>query len=322
MVSAFRPSALGEALSLMGERRGGRRLVPLAGGTDLMVRWKRSGGLAPALPCPVVFVGHLAELGDVRIEDGSRNAGGEGGAGRGARIRIGAACTFSFLLSHPAIPAPFKEIISRIASPAIRNRGTIGGNVCNASPAGDTLPYLYALDADALLQRSGGIRALPVRTLITGAGSTARQEDELLTSLEVPQAPFNVFFYRKVGARRANSCSKLSFLGLARVEGGVVADIRMCFGAVAPTVVRSPEIEESLKGREIREVREGIPRVVRSYEGLLKPIDDRRSVARYRMEISLRLLEHFLGFELRDGAAMQHNAVHNRAHGTLDEEQP
>jgi CO/xanthine dehydrogenase FAD-binding subunit len=316
MVNAFRPSTLGEALALMGERRGERRFVPLAGGTDLMVRWRRSAGLPPAFPHPVVFVGHLSELGGVEVEDGSLNAvkdsgnvGGEDGAGRGARIRIGAACTFASILTHPAIPAPFKEIVSRIASPAIRNRGTIGGNVCNASPAGDSLPYLYALDAVALLQRTEGSRTLPVRALVTGPGSTALDEDELLTSLEVPRVPFNVFFYRKVGARKANSCSKLSFLGLARVDGGAVADVRVCFGSVAPTVVRSREIEESLKGREVREIRESAPRVVRSYEGLLKPIEDRRSAARYRMEVSLRLLEHFLGFELQEEAATRHDTA-------------
>jgi len=292
MVSAFRPSALGEALALLAESRGERRAVPLAGGTDLMVKWRRAfgrpAGDEPVFPRPVVFVGHLKELGGVSVE--------------GARIRIGAACTFSSLLAHPAVPAPFKEIVSRIASPAIRNRGTVGGNVCNASPAGDTLPYLYALDAKAVLRRNGGIRELLVRELVTGPGETALTDDELLVSLDVPLAPFNVFFYRKVGARRANSCSKLSFLGLARVEGGAVEDIRVCFGAVAPVVVRSREIEESLRGREVGELREIVPRVVRSYGGLLRPIEDRRSAARYRMEVSLRLLERFLGYEVRGGA--------------------
>jgi CO/xanthine dehydrogenase FAD-binding subunit len=328
MVSAFRPSTLGEALSLLGGAKGERRLVPLAGGTDLMVKWRRAwgraAGIEPAFPCPVVFVGHLRELGGVSVEGASRNAGKDAGTARGSRMLIGAACTFSFLLAHPAVPAPFKEILSQIASPAIRNRGTIGGNVCNASPAGDAIPYLYALDAAAILRGSGGVRVLPVTALITGPGATARAHDELLVSLEVPLAPFNVFFYRKIGARRSNSCSKLSFLGLARVEGGVVADVRVCFGAVGPTVVRSPEIEESLKGKDVREVFERVPRIARSYGALLKPIEDKRSAASYRMEVSLRLLERFLGFELQGGEAQPPGAAPRRdtARGTSDEERP
>jgi CO/xanthine dehydrogenase FAD-binding subunit len=313
MVSAFKPSALGEALALLAENRGERRAVPLAGGTDLMVKRGRapgdaSGGEA-AFSRPVVFVGHLRELDGVSVEDGFPNDGsGRRGGPRGARMLIGAACTFSSLLAHPAVPDPFKEIVSHIASPAVRNRGTVGGNVCNASPAGDTLPYLYALDAKAVLGRSGGTRELPVRELVTGPGETARADDELLLSLDVPLAPFNVFFYRKVGARRANSCSKLSFLGLARVEGGAVEDVRVCFGAVAPVVVRSLEIEESLRGLEVGELPERVPRVVRSYRELLRPVDDRRSAARYRMEVSLRLLERFLGYELRGGVEPPHGA--------------
>jgi CO/xanthine dehydrogenase FAD-binding subunit len=140
---------------------------------------------------------------------------------------------------------------------------------------------------------------VPVSAFVTGPGSTSREENELLTALLVPAADYDVFWYRKVVARNANSCAKVSFLGLARAGEGVVEDIRLCFGAVAPTVVRLHGIEETLRGREAGEVRALVPQVLRDCARLLAPVDDRRSTASYRAWVSLRLLEHFLGVVLQ-----------------------
>jgi len=277
VVSAFRPDTLQEALAILHEHR----VIPFAGGTDLMVQRRRGSGLLPTFEYPVLFIGHLDELKEVRSGDG--------------KVRIGSVCPYSFLLGDERVPWSFKRVLIQIASPAIRNRGTVGGNIVNASPAGDTLPYLYAFDAEALVQKWDAQRLIHVRDLVTGPGQTALTPGELLTAVIIPQVPFNRFFYKKVGSRKANSCSKLSFLGIALVEDGVVLDVRMCFGAVAPTVVRDRKIEEELVGKEVGKMGDMIPGIVRTYESLIKPIEDQRCTIRYRKEISFRLLEHFLG---------------------------
>jgi xanthine dehydrogenase FAD-binding subunit len=273
---AYRPRSLEEAL----EVRRTRRVLPFAGGTDLMAAHRRGPGLLPDLPLPLLFLGQLVELTEIRPE-----AGG---------INIGAACTLASLLQHPAPPAPFKAALAEMASPALRNVATLGGNICNASPAGDTLPFLYAAGAELELAGGARKRRLPIGEFILGPGRTALAEDELLVSILVPELRFDAWLYRKVGTRRANALSKLSFLGLARRgEKGRIEDFRCAFGAVAATVVRSAGLEENLVGRSPAQVTALLPRLRAEVASLLSPIDDQRSTAAYRRAVALDLLEHF-----------------------------
>ena len=256
------------------------RAIPLAGGTDLMVSQRRWSGLSPLFAKPVLFIGHLEEI--KRVEPDIIN------------IKIGSACSLSSLLEHREIPEVLKIVISQMATPAIRNIGTLGGNICNASPAGDALPVLYALDASVVLQRKAEIRTLPIEKFITGPGETVLKDDELLKAIIIPKKSYNVGFYRKVGTRQANSLSKLSFQGLARIEEGKISDIRISFGAVALTVIRSREIEGILIEKSGKEIEKLIPEVSSLYSEVIKPIDDQRSNIRYRKTISLKLLRYFL----------------------------
>jgi len=280
MVRAYRPLNFQNALSIMQEIR----VTPLAGGTDLMVSRRRWSGLSPLFNEPVLFIGHLEEM--KKIESDTHD------------IRIGAGCSFSSILKNELVPEVLKIVLLHIASPAIRNRGTIGGNICNASPAGDTLPLLYALDASVIVERKGAARTLPIEKFIAGPGEVDLKADELLKEIIIPRKSFNIVFYRKVGTRRTNACSKLAFTGLAQTEWGKIVDIRISFGAVAPTIVRSREIEESLKEKTGKEIEKLVPAISRFYEGLLKPIDDQRSNINYRRIISLKLLRYFLQTEL------------------------
>jgi len=277
MVRAFRPESVNHALEIMSENQ----VIPLAGGTDLMVQRRAWSGLPPRFELPVLFIDHLEELQLLRKEE--------------EQLRICAGCTFTSLLEHEAVPWEFKIVIAQIACPQIRNRGTIGGNICNASPAGDTLPLLYAFDAELALVRKNDSRKLPIEEFLTGPGQTVLEKDEILKEIVIPVYSFNTFFYRKVGARRANSCSKLSFTGCARVDGNKITDIRMSFGAVAPTIVRSREIEARLRGKTGKELNKLIPEIIDLYAELIKPIEDQRCTIRYRKTISLKLLHHFLG---------------------------
>ncbi len=274
MVTAYHSRGLHEALRIREETGA----IPLAGGTDLMVAKRRRAGIPPRFNEPVVFIGGLTDLRVVRMDQGM--------------LRIGSAATFTDLLDDAVIPDIFKTVFLEIASPAVRNRATIGGNVCNASPAGDTLPLLYALDASVVLERVDGKRILPIDEFITGPGETVLQKKELLTEIRLPTVDLNIYFYRKIGTRRGYSCSKASFFGGARLTDGRLEDVRMTLGSVAPTVVRSKEAEKRMKNKN--ELAAIVPEIIAIYEKIITPIDDQRSTACYRKNVSLRLIRHFL----------------------------
>ena len=276
MVNGYRPQTLDEALKI----RANTGAIPLAGGTDLMVRHKNIPGALPGFEKPVVFISHLEEIRGVEAEDGI--------------VKIGAATPLAELENDERIPAILREAISNMAARNVRHIATIGGNVCNASPAGDTLVPLYALDAGVKLASVNGVRTLPVEDFITGPGQTALAPDEILTEIVVPTRSFTREYYRKVGTRKAMALSRVSFAALADVNGGVIEDIRFAFGAVAPTVVRSREIEKQFISRTVDEIKGDAPQWAQKFAPLLKPIDDQRASAQYRRKVAINLAVHFL----------------------------
>jgi xanthine dehydrogenase FAD-binding subunit len=276
MVKAYRPLSLEEALEIASERI----VTPLAGGTDLMVHHRSWAGLSPRFENPVLFIGHLEELKGLRRDR--------------AVLRIGASSTLSTLGENRDVPPLLRTSLQQIAGPSIRNRATIGGNVCNASPAADSVPALYVLNAQALLAQKEGRRTVSVQKLVQGPGKTCLAGEELLTHLLVPKEPFDVYFFRKVGTRAAYSCAKLSMAAAARTRGGRVQEFRLALGAVAPTVIRSAEAEKLVQGKSAQEMEELIPGVIDRYESLMSPISDQRSTASYRRISALRLVEYFL----------------------------
>jgi CO/xanthine dehydrogenase FAD-binding subunit len=265
MVEAYYPKTLREALEIRKERPA----IPYAGGTDLMVLKNHEG--------PFLFLGGVGELKGVRRE--------------GDRLVIGAAGTIAELLSEEMLPEVLRKAMQGIAAPAIRNLGTIGGNVCNASPAGAPLPVLYAMDAELVLESASKKETVRIEDFITGVKKTKLEGDQLLTQIVIP-AGESAYSYKKIGARRALAISKLSFAGLHRVENGVIKEIAVAFGAVGPTVLRSREAEEKIKGKQIAEP--DIEGILREYDGLIRPIDDQRSTALYRKRICLNLLREYL----------------------------
>lgn len=281
MVKVFMPQSLKEALRIRKEEKA----IPFAGGTDLMVKRGRLRGLAPYFEKPVLFLHRVKELMGVKFEEG--------------RVRIGALSTLSEILENRDIPLILKYAIAEIASPAIRNLATIGGNICNASPAGDTLPPLYVMNARVVLSSFTSEREMKIMDFIKGPGSTDLKEEELLKEIIIPVEFFNIVFYRKVGTRKANSLSKVSFAGVARLDDGIIKDIRISFGAVAPTPLRAPEIEEEIIGKNKVKIIAKIPDILEKYARIIRPIDDQRSTARYRKTISLKILEYFLKEEIK-----------------------
>jgi CO/xanthine dehydrogenase FAD-binding subunit len=268
--------SLNEALEILKHEEA----VALAGGTDLMVHSRTWSGMVPKFESPVMFIGHLDELRGVESDRDS--------------YIIGASSTLSSLLEYGELPDLLHRAVSAIAGPSIRNRATIGGNICNASPAADSLPALYVLDAEVVLSRAGGTRSLPIEEFINGPGTTCLKRDEILSRIRIPKKRFDVALFRKLGTRRAYSCAKVSLAGAASFEGERVNDVRLALGSVAPIIVRSRDAEAMLRGRTAPEIAGLLPGFLSSYDSLLCPIDDQRSTGVYRRKVSLRLVRHFI----------------------------
>jgi CO/xanthine dehydrogenase FAD-binding subunit len=276
MDEAYRPVSLDQALDMLDKERA----VPLAGGTDLMVRNRSWSGLAPRFERPVVFTGHLEELQEIRRE--------------GNFLSIGASATLSSILDDGNVPPLLRRAVASIAGPGIRNRATIGGNICNASPAADSLPALYVLNAEVVLSSLLGTRELPIGEFIRGPGETALEPGELLTAVRIPADRPPINFFKKVGTRAAYSCAKLSIAGTAAAAGGKAHDVRLALGAVAPAVVRFAEVENLMEGKKAAEIRALLSRILGLYNAVLDPIDDQRSTAAYRRKAAFRLILYFI----------------------------
>jgi xanthine dehydrogenase FAD-binding subunit len=277
MVEGFFPGTVPLAVEL----RSRYGAIPFAGGTDLMVRFRSWSGLPPSIAKPVIFLSAVPKLVEMTRSE--------------TRLSIGAGVTLSALLEEDSVPAVLKAAMARMASPGVRSRATIGGNLCNASPAADTVPPLVVLDALAVIAGKSGERTVPVASFATGPGKTILSDDEILVRIEIPLPPEGTeFSYRKVGTRRANALSKLSAVALWRIEGGRLADFRIAFGAVAPVVVRLPETEALLSGLGAREIGKILPEIIEAYERVIRPIDDQRSSAEYRKAVALNILESIL----------------------------
>jgi xanthine dehydrogenase FAD-binding subunit len=277
-ITAYRFDCLDETLSQLNKVN----CAIIAGGTDVMVMHKSRRGVPPKIPEPIIFIDHLSELKRVY-----RN---------GNDIHIGACSTYSELLNNPIIPIPLKKAIKTIAAPAIRNRGTLGGNICNASPAGDTLPLLYVYNAKVLLRSVNGERIVPISKFIEGVRRVHREPNEILTEIILPsvfEEGAHVVF-EKVGNRNADAIAKVGFAGYIRIKEIVIEDVRFAFGAVGPTMVRSIDIEKNLLGKTIPLADADISSVVTAFDKIIKPIDDQRSTAIYRKTVALNLLRYFL----------------------------
>ena len=266
--SLLDPKSLGDALKML---RDEGPLTPLAGCTDLYVSMN-FGTLKESR-----FL-NLWRLDALRAITAKRNV-----------LTIGALATHTDLIRSPLIrkQLPMLAAAAReIGGVQIQNRGTIGGNVANASPAGDTLPVLAAADAVVVLQSTEGVRRVPFTGFYTGYRQTVRRPNELIVAFEIPPVVGRQWF-RKVGTRAAQAISKV-------VIAGVVGNApRVAIGSVAPTVIRLPKTEEAIaRGDAI----DAAQRVLMSE---IAPIDDIRSTADYRRRVAANLLARMLARDRR-----------------------
>lgn len=280
-ITAYRFERLDQTLSQLNRED----CAIIAGGTDVMVLHKSRRGVPPKIPKPIVFIDHLSELKQVYQHHKD--------------LHIGACCTYSELLENPLIPFALKNAIKTIAAPAIRNRGTLGGNICNASPAGDMLPLLYVYNAKLLLRSVNGDRMVAISDFIQGPRRVQRFHNEIVTEIILPsvlEEDSHVVF-EKVGNRNADAIAKVSFAGFIRIRKDRIDDIRFAFGAVGPTMVRSIDIEKELVGKTIPLADADIAAIVAAFDKIIRPIDDQRSTAAYRKTVALNLLRYFLSLK-------------------------
>ncbi|MBI2874194.1 MAG: xanthine dehydrogenase family protein subunit M [Firmicutes bacterium] len=271
------PADTREALSLLSEL--GERARLLAGGTDLMVNLRR-GRIRPEY---VVRI--LSKEGLQGFSTGSTG------------LRIGAMATIREVAVHPAIkerfPALARAALS-MATPQVRNRATIGGNLCNASPAADTAPPLLVHDAEVDISGAAGSRTMPLRDFFQGPGAAALQAGEILTAIRVPDPGTGVgAAFIKLGVRKAQEIAIVSVaVLLRRGAAGQVDEARIALGAVAPTPLRVPAAEDELRSRPFS--LELAARAAGLAASAVEPIDDVRATAEYRRAMAGVLVERAL----------------------------
>lgn len=276
MVNEFLPKTLHEALSI---RKSHDTLI-VAGGTDMLIQNRSTASLPIDFKKDVMYLSQIEGLN--QIEETPHF------------IKIGANVTLTDLLKNALTPPLLKHIILEMASPAIRNTATLVGNIANASPAGDSLIGLYLHSAIVEISSLSSSRQVPIERFILGVRKIALASDQIITHVLIPKSSFDVVQFVKVGGRKADSISKVSFGGLAKLDGEKIVDLRLAFGAVNITVVRNMNLEEQLKGMTLSELSQNIEVIVQKYGELIKPIDDQRSNAKYRLQVSLNLLRSFL----------------------------
>ena len=268
---------LAETLQQMAREPGAWK--PFAGGTDLMVLLE-TGKLDHK---KYLSLWHLSELRGIEETP--------------EFIRIGALTTYAQILRHPTLQREFPllcKAASETGGIATQNRGTLGGNIANASPAADSPPALLVYDAELELVSASGTRRVPYHGFHSGYKEMDLRPDELIQVIRVSRKMKNwKQYYRKVGTRKAQAISKVCFAGASEVSAGLIRDLRIAVGSVAPTVIRCVQSEDSLRGHALD------PQTIRSAQETLAreiaPIDDMRSTARYRLRVAQNLLADFLG---------------------------
>jgi xanthine dehydrogenase small subunit len=250
---------------------------PIAGGTDLMVAL--TGELGPP-PATVVDLWAIDALRGIAID--------------GDVLTLGALTTYTDIrrsaLCREHVPA-LVEAAATIGAAQIQNRGTLGGNIANASPAGDTLPVLLAADTLFVLGSERGEREVPADRFWTGYRATALAHDELILRIRIPLAAAREMRFRKVGTRRAQSISKV-VMAVAWRGDGTWAEVRVALGSVAATPIRAVATEAALEGRS--PTPETADRAAEVLAGELAPIDDVRSTAEYRRLVAARVLHRIV----------------------------
>lgn len=270
------PANLGEALNVLARDEG--MWQPFAGGTDLMVLLE-SGKLPHK---NYLNIWNLPELRGIEVTNG--------------QVTLGALTTYSEIQEHETLRAEFPmlcQAASETGGLAIQNRGTIGGNIVNASPAADSPPALLVYDAALDLVSAKGSRTIPYHSFHTGYKQMNIRPAELLRAIRLPRPTKGLtHYYRKVGTRKAQAISKVCFAAVGRMNADQITDVRIALASVAPIPIRCTQTESALRDQKIDN--ETVKAARSALAAEIAPIDDLRSTRDYRLRVSLNLLEDFV----------------------------
>ena len=270
--------------------------LPIAGGSDVMVQYA-AGALTTR---KLVSIWNLPELRRIEVTPDE--------------IRIGAGCTYTDIRGNETIGREFPLVAAAArwtGGIANQNRGTIGGNIVNASPAADSLPPLLVYEAELILVSVRGERRLPYVTFHTGYKKTLLAADELIQAVCLPRRYERYLSHaRKVGARNAQAISKVCIAALGRFENGVIEDARIALGSIAPVPLRLRRTEQAVTGRSIDSALFLTAKKTAMDE--VRPIDDIRSTARYRAAVAGNLVVEFLNRLDSERPPLQHENVLER----------
>jgi CO/xanthine dehydrogenase FAD-binding subunit len=270
------PATLADALALIGNEPGVWK--PFAGGTDLMVLLE-----AGRLPHRnYVNIWPLNQLRGIEVTE--------------SHVTLGALTTYTDVQAHEVLRVEFPmlcQAASETGGLAIQNRGTLGGNIVNASPAADSPPALLAYGAEIELVSNRGARWLPYDGFHTGYKQMTMLPDELLSRIRLPRnTALLKHYYHKVGTRKAQAISKVCLAATGRVENAVMTDVRVALGSVAPIVLRCKQTEDAIRGKALTD--ETVNNARETLVREITPIDDVRSTVTYRLRVAANLLVHFL----------------------------
>ena len=271
----------------------GRDLLEPRSLTDALTMLRDEGPVVPMAGCTDLYVAlNFGTLRPTRFLNLWKLDALRGITTRGAALHIGALATYTDIITSPVIRRRLPMLAAaakEVGGVQIQNRGTIGGNVANASPAGDTLPVLLAADAAVVLRSAAATRRIPMSSFYTGYRQTAARADELIVAFEIPAVPGRQWF-RKVGTRAAQAIAKIVVAGVKDTAP------RLAMGSVAPVPLRLAKTEQALaNGASLAEAQEILQREI-------APIDDVRSTAEYRRQVAANLLEQFCeGLSKRTG---------------------
>ena len=267
MVMNYSPETLKEALLL----RKDPELLPYTGGTDLMVEGKEE--------VKYLFLRKITEIKQI-VEDDEY-------------IRFGAACSFTEVIEHPLTPAILKEACLQIAAPAIRNAGSVGGNIGNGSAKADSALIFMVTHSNLRLKSADSERIIPIKDFYLGGGKLALAPDELIVEILMPKKGLKNYYYMKVGARNALAISRISFAGILDVVDGVIVNCAVAFGAVIDVIIRFDEIDKMLIGKTIEEAKKLKDAYIAAYDKAIVPRRGRVGVE-YRKDVCMNLLRDFL----------------------------
>ncbi len=252
----FKARRLEEAVDLLNKYKEDIRMI--AGGTDIVIEIK-NGEINPD---------YILDISDIEEIKGIKDLGDE--------IELGSMVTFTQIENSDIFKENMRAIVeasSSVGSPQIRNRGTVGGNICNASPAADSVPVLLALDSTAVIESSDGVREMALEDIFADKGSTVLAPNEILTKIRFKKLDKNEFVsFSKLGLRKALAISRICTSVYMKLEDGIITDIRIANGALGKYGIREKNVEAKLKGKLLNEdlIREAMEDMTEELEERLK----------------------------------------------------